>query len=268
MKKKLAAQSALCSLRAILALLLCAGACFIVTSTLFAFLHSEAPTQESHPANVRLTFEDRVTYQRAIEDVYWRHRIWPKENPNPLFDAVMSQTQLEKKVEDYLRNSQALEDYWGQPLTPEQLQAEMDQMARDTKQPEVLRELFKVLGNNPFLIAECLARPVLSERLIPSFAQQQRKGRLALSEVEAKSQTRKVILANATYALPTISDATTGCTPDTWTGTSIINSPTGRYLHTAVWTGSEMIIWGGFGASGEVNYRRQIQPEHGYLDSH
>ena len=62
-----------------------------------------------------------MTYQRAIEDVYWRHRIWPKENPNPkpLFDAVMSQTQLEKKVEDYLRNSQALEDYWGQPLTPE-----------------------------------------------------------------------------------------------------------------------------------------------------
>ena len=225
MKKKLAAQSALCSLRAILALLLCAGACFIVTSTLFAFLHSEAPTQESHPTNVRLTFEDRVTYQRAIEDVYWRHRIWPKENPNPLFDAVMSQTQLEKKVEDYLRNSQALEDYWGQPLTPEQLQAEMDQMARDTKQPEVLRELFKVLGNNPFLIAECLARPVLSERLIPSFAQQQRKGRLALSEVEAKSQTRKVILANATYALPTISDATTGCTPDTWTATSITNAP-------------------------------------------
>src|SRR5438034_3756216 len=25
-----------------------------------------------------LSFAERVTYQRAIEDVYWRHRIWPK----------------------------------------------------------------------------------------------------------------------------------------------------------------------------------------------
>ena len=56
-----------------------------------------------------LTFAERVTYQRAIEEVYWRHRIWPKENPNPKpsLDAVMSQAQLEKKVEDYLRKSQS-----------------------------------------------------------------------------------------------------------------------------------------------------------------
>ena len=71
----------------------------------------------------------------------------------------MSQAQLEKKVEDYLRNSQALEDYWQRPITAEQLQAEMDRMAQHTKQPEVLRELFEALGNDPFVIAECLARP-------------------------------------------------------------------------------------------------------------
>jgi hypothetical protein len=61
-----------------------------------------------------LGFADRVAYQRAIEDIYWRHRIWPKANagPKPPLDRVMSQLQLEKKVEDYLRNSQALEDYW------------------------------------------------------------------------------------------------------------------------------------------------------------
>ena len=40
----------------------------------------------------------------------------------------------------------------------------MDRMARDTKQPEVLRELFEALGNDPFVIAECLARPTLVER--------------------------------------------------------------------------------------------------------
>ena len=74
----------------------------------------------------------------------------------------MSQAQLEKKVEDYLRDSQALEDYWQRPITAEQLQAEMDRMAQHTKQPQVLRELFHALGNDPFVIAGCLARPVLA----------------------------------------------------------------------------------------------------------
>jgi hypothetical protein len=36
---------------------------------------------------------------------------------------------------------------------------------------------------------------------------------------------------------------------DSWIATSIINAPTGRILHTAVWTGSEMIIWGGDGGN-------------------
>src|SRR5262249_21424863 len=118
-------------------------------------------------ASQSLNFADRVAYQRAIEEVYWRHRIWPKERPDPKpsLDAVMSQAQLEKKVEDYLRHSELLEQEWQKPITPEQLQAGMDRMAPHTKQPEVLRELFAALGNDPFVIAECLARPVLSERL-------------------------------------------------------------------------------------------------------
>jgi hypothetical protein len=32
---------------------------------------------------------------------------------------------------------------------------------------------------------------------------------------------------------------------DSWTATSTVNAPYGRYRHTAVWTGSEMIVWGG-----------------------
>src|SRR5207302_3982113 len=77
--------------------------------------------------------------------------------------------QLEKKVADYLRNSQALDDYWQRPITAAQLQAEMDRMAQHTKQPEVLQELFEALGNDPFVIAECLARPALAERLLTNW---------------------------------------------------------------------------------------------------
>ena len=41
------------------------------------------------------SFAERVGFQRAIEEVYWRHRIWSKENIDlkPAFDAVMSRYQ-------------------------------------------------------------------------------------------------------------------------------------------------------------------------------
>src|SRR5262249_25568006 len=145
-----------------------------------------------------LTFAERVAYQRAIEDVYWRHRIWPKENsnPKPSLDAVVSQTQLENKVKDYMRDSRALEDYWQRPITSQQFQAEMDRMARHTRQPEGLRELFEALGNDPFVIAECLARPALAERLITNwYAYDQRIHVDLKHKAEAELQTHNSIEA-------------------------------------------------------------------------
>src|SRR6266853_1817676 len=112
MNKKHPTQSGFFNLRILVTLLLCAvAASALLNRPLLAFLRSETSTNVSQRT---LTFAERVAYQRAIEDVYWRHRIWPKENPNPKpsLDAVMSQAQLQKKVEDYLFNSQALEDYY------------------------------------------------------------------------------------------------------------------------------------------------------------
>jgi N-acetylneuraminic acid mutarotase len=37
---------------------------------------------------------------------------------------------------------------------------------------------------------------------------------------------------------------------DSWTATSTVNAPSARAYHTAVWTGSEMIVWGGQDDSG------------------
>ena len=114
--------------------------------------------------------------------------------PKPSLDAVMSQAQLERKVEGYLRNSQALEEYWQRPLTADQLQAEMERMAQHTRQPEMLRELFEALGNDPFVIAECLARPALSERLITSwYAYDQRFHGELKQRVEVELQARASI---------------------------------------------------------------------------
>src|SRR6476646_8227728 len=155
-----------------LQLVLCSAAvCSMLSGGLLAFFRTEAPTKSSHPEAAGLTFAERVAYQRAIEEVYWRHRIWPKDRPDskPSLDAVMSQAQLEKKVVDYLRKSQALEDYWQRPMTAEQLQAEIDRMAKHTRQPEALRELFEALGDDPFVIAECLARPALADRFLANW---------------------------------------------------------------------------------------------------
>ena len=42
----------------------------------------------------------------------------------------------------------------------------MDRMAKHPSQPEMLRELFDELGNDPLVVAECLARPISTERLV------------------------------------------------------------------------------------------------------
>jgi hypothetical protein len=35
---------------------------------------------------------------------------------------------------------------------------------------------------------------------------------------------------------------------NTWAATTGIAAPSGRYYHSAVWTGAKMIVWGGFAA--------------------
>src|SRR5882724_7178294 len=248
--KRRTAQSGLFSLH----LVLCAATIcsMIVAGTLLAFWRSDAPAKASQRT---LTFAERVAYQRVIEEVYWHHRIWPKENlnPKPSLDAVMSQAQLEKKVTDYLRKSQALEDYWQRPIAAEQLQAEMDRMAKHTKKPEVLRELFESLGNDPFVVAECLARRLLAEQLFQSKLQGSPKANE--EAIQSGSRHNADVTTLIGYALPVIvttSDLEGGCVDDTWRATTLMNAPSARVYHTAVWTGTEMIVWGGFDSAGNA----------------
>jgi hypothetical protein len=124
----------------------------------------------------------------------------------------------------------------------------MDRMAQHTRQPEVLHELFDALGNDPFIIAECLVRPVLSDRLANELSAQDREPLTSQGAIAENYQPGLLATASANYTLPTISDGA-ACSGDTWTATSTTNAPSARAGHTAVWTGTEMIIWGG-GASG------------------
>ena len=246
------AQSGFSPLRVSLTILVWAVASWMLGATVLGFFRAEAPNRGSQ---AMLSFSERVAYQRAIEDVYWRHRFWPKENldSKPSLDAVMSQAQLENKVSDYLRKSDALEHYWQRPITAEQLQAEMDRMATHTKQADVLRELFEALGNDPFIIAECLARPVLAERLLTSWNRYNQKFEGNLQQ-QTEKNLKIIAVPSSSYMLPVISDR---CIEDTWTATA--GEPDGRANHTAIWTGTEMIIWGG-GATFGMNSGARYNP--------
>jgi hypothetical protein len=206
------------------------------------------PRPEADVSQKNLTFAERVAYQRAIEEVYWRHRIWPEErlDPKPPLDSVMSQAQLEKKVAAYLRDSDVLQHYQHGPITAEKLQAEIDRMASYTKEPDVLREIFNALGNNAFVIAECLARPVLAEDLLRKIHDDYQEPLHSLRGSAENQKSRPVAAGSGSYILPSISTALNGCVEDTWTATSTTDAPSARAGHTAVWTGSEMIVWGGY----------------------
>src|SRR5215831_2951595 len=61
--------------------------------------HASAASAPAIRTERTLTVADRVAYQRAIEEVYWRHRDWPATDGSakPSLDQVMPQAQIEKK---------------------------------------------------------------------------------------------------------------------------------------------------------------------------
>jgi hypothetical protein len=89
---------------------------------------------------------------------------------------------------------------------------EVQRMIRESRRPDVLDELFAALGRDPVLIEEILARPLVVERL-----------------------------ARATDDVET--SAAVAC--NSWQPTTTVGAPLKREDHTAIWTGAEMIVFGG-----------------------
>ncbi len=199
-------------------------------------------------ANAReLTFEERLQAQKAIEEVYWRHRIWPKENPapKPALATVMPESLLRARVGDYLEKSDALRAVWRRPITADQLQAALDRMARASNDRGRLRELFDALGNDPFVIAETLVRQTLAERLARDWY-----GAETFDTWwnDARSTFASDVPATrGSFTLPKLDAG--ACTLDTWSPTRV-EVPDARTGQVSVWTGSEMIVWGGLNENG------------------
>jgi N-acetylneuraminic acid mutarotase len=114
---------------------------------------------------VSFSLEDRIACQAEVERVYWRHHIAAPAS----FEESVPASVIRGKAEDVALKSAALERFWGVSITDEQLQAELDRMAASSKAPGTLRELFVALDNDPRKAAECLARPLLVDRLIQTY---------------------------------------------------------------------------------------------------
>src|SRR5439155_14282596 len=90
------------------------------------------------------------------------------------------------------------------------------------------------------------ARPVLTDRLAVDLSTQHNKGHFTSVGIEElRTKPIAIMMQRMAYILPKISETDTPCTDDTWTATNVNNAHEARAGHTAVWTGSEMVIWGG-----------------------
>jgi len=147
-----------------------------------------ATAQAAAPAG--LGAEDRIRCQEAVERVRWSHRTGGEERS---FAQAVPAAVVRQRAEDAVLETSALRRFWSVEITPEQLQAELDRMAARSQAPGRLRELFAALGDDPAAAAECLARPVLADRLVRAhYAHDERlhgdarsRARRELREIEA-----------------------------------------------------------------------------------
>src|SRR5262245_63297891 len=133
-----------------------------VTAVLSAALVLFSLPARPGPAPGMPTFQQRVEAQRAIDRLQYEHQLGAHEP----FDKAVPRQVTEKRVRAYLAQSAALEQIWRAPITQEALQDELERMALNTRLPDRLHEIYAALGNDPLLARECLARPILAERLI------------------------------------------------------------------------------------------------------
>src|SRR2546427_1130671 len=112
-----------------------------------------------------LTPEERIRAQEAIERVSYSHQ----EGTIKPFEEAVPRAVFERKVGTMLEQSAALEAIWNTPVTAEALQHETERIARRTRMPERLRELYAALGNDAFLFQETVARAALVDRMARSF---------------------------------------------------------------------------------------------------
>jgi len=128
-----------------------------------------------------LGFAERVLAREAVLRVMAAHQTVPDgEALTPV-----PREAVQRQVRQTLAESVALATLWNTPITREMLEAEVQRMMRSSVMPGRLRERFAALGDDPALIQEVVARPILADRLSRTFfASDRRIHAAAWSEAE------------------------------------------------------------------------------------
>jgi N-acetylneuraminic acid mutarotase len=212
----------------------------VAVASILCFSFSNAPHARE------LSFEERVRAQAAVESVYHSHQIGAASP----FEETVSREVLEAKVRRYLAQSAALDRVWHTPVTAAMLRLELERMARGTRFPERLRELYAALGNEAFVVEECLARAVVVDRLSRNFfasdASIQKGWDEWWSGAEKSLSSVPVPAVSSSISLPDPREtARSPVTGDVWDNGLLNVLPTTRSGTALVWTGSLMVVWGG-----------------------
>ncbi len=191
--------------------------------------------------------------QLQIKELEWSHTIWPKANKalKPLFKHRINEEEISYKILSSLTKESILFNELGFQLTHEMLQNELNRIANKTQSPYRLQEYFDLLDNNANSIIECLVKPNLINKQYQKIFQ---NGQSSYKR-KLHGYKQKIYLPSyggLAFTLPKISHNNKTFTPenflgltDTWTGINDVDAPVARMNHTAVWTGSKMIVWGG-----------------------
>ncbi len=119
---------------------------------------------QTNPATTTLSC---LAPQSNIERVLEFHRHQPgTSNSSPSVASAPDPKATQSKVGRIEQLARALREQWHIQLTPAALQGEIDRIVRDSRAPAVLQDLFNALDDDPSVIANCVARPLLVERLV------------------------------------------------------------------------------------------------------
>lgn len=146
-------------------------------------------------------------------------------------------------------------------------------MTRQTRQPEMLRELFDALGNDPRLIAETLVRPVLADRLVRArYAEDRLKIGTAVwpnASFESwwanRRQAASTDVEEPSFSFHGSSLLTAGCENDTWRPIGLV-VPVGARDQHLLWTGTE--VWPDFDLIWRVTPSTRPSPQDRYAHLH
>lgn len=144
---------------------------FIVIIFLLLALRAQA---EEYPSGLNLKWEN-ISYQQylnnleacetTIQSFKWDNQIWPKSNrqPKPAFASIVHPAEIRQKILNNLKKQAILTSDFNLDITSAMVQHDLNRMAQNSRSPQKLNQLFKLLGNDAQTITQCISRPYLVE---------------------------------------------------------------------------------------------------------